>query len=67
MNLPSYIRQHGVPACEVLFGASKFAVTSWLYGARRPRPETAMEIERRTEGAVTMREIFADSKHGIAP
>jgi DNA-binding transcriptional regulator YdaS (Cro superfamily) len=59
MDLPTYIRAQGVAASAALFQVSKYTAASWMYGQRKPRPTTALEIERKTAGTVTVRECFA--------
>lgn len=60
MDLPTYIRQRGIDSSAALFGVSRHTTHSWLYEQRKPRPTKAAEIERKTEGVVTMREIFPE-------
>lgn len=59
MNLPEYIRQIGDEAASRLFCVSERRVRSWRYGARLPKPATALEIERITGGRVTVAEIYS--------
>lgn len=58
MKLPDYIQTTGDAACAALFQVSEHTIDSWKYGKRQPRPEKAVEIEKLTEGRVTVREIY---------
>lgn len=58
MDLPSYIRQHTVPICAERFGVSVHTINSWLYRNRTPSPQLALKIERQSEGAVTLHDIY---------
>lgn len=51
MTLPEYIRSIGVPAFVEQFKRYKVterAATAYMYGQRRPRPELAEQIVRKT-------------------
>lgn len=56
MRLPDYIKKVGVKNFAKTFRLNQRTVTSWLYAARRPRPETARRIVKRTP--VTMEGIY---------
>lgn len=58
MNLPDYIKAVGHESAASLFGVSKWAVKSWRFGERRPRPDKAHEIEALTNGLVRFAEIY---------
>ncbi|HSW83483.1 MAG TPA: hypothetical protein VLH12_08415 [Usitatibacter sp.] len=48
LDLSTFIRRLGVPEAAKLFGVSEHTAKSWLYGERRPRPETALKIVEAT-------------------
>lgn len=60
MDLPAYITHVGDAEAARLFDVTLRAVASWRYGARRPRPRKALEIERVTKGKVRFAEIYRE-------
>lgn len=58
MDLPAYIESVGDARASELFGEPIRTVKSWRYRDRRPRPATAQKIVERTEGAVTLADIY---------
>lgn len=48
MRLPEYIRSVGVTGFAKAINEDERTVKSWLYGARLPRPKTALKIVERT-------------------
>jgi transcriptional regulator with XRE-family HTH domain len=48
MTFPEYIRAIGVSEFARKFGITERAATSYLRGARRPRPELAERIVKKT-------------------
>lgn len=62
MDLPAFIRSRGLDALASRLGVSRFAVKSWLYGERLPRPETAQKIIRESRGRVTMDAIYGEQQ-----
>lgn len=44
MNLPDYIRQTTPTAFAKQFGIEERVAVSYMYGARKPRPELAARI-----------------------
>ena len=56
MRLPDYIKQVGVKNFARAFKLNQRTVISWLYTERRPRPETAQRIVKKTP--VTMEGIY---------
>jgi DNA-binding transcriptional regulator YdaS (Cro superfamily) len=58
MNLPDYIKAIGHEAAAKAFGVSESAIKSWRWGARRPRPDKAHEIEAVTGGRVRFADIY---------
>ena len=63
MNLSDYIKQVGEHHAAKLFGVSVYAIKSWRYGQRAPRPDKANEIVAATGGAVTLSGIYNKQSH----
>lgn len=61
MELKTYIRTHGVPACSARWGFTPRRVQSWLYGQRIPSHKAAMRIVAMTGGEVTLAGIYAQA------
>lgn len=65
MDLPAYIRSfdpenvtRAIDAAAQEWGVGSGAVKDWLYGRRRPRPETAHKIVEGARGKVTLASIY---------
>ena len=59
MNLSEYIIQLGGWAkASKRLGINERTMRSWQYKARRPRPEIALYIVRKSRGAITMQDIY---------
>lgn len=58
MTLSEYIKAIGHESAAKAFGVSESAIKSWRWGARRPRPDKAHEIETVTNGLVRFAEIY---------
>lgn len=58
MNLPDYIKQVGVAEFAKRFGVEERTAISWIYRARRPRPEIAVRIIAETD--VTWEGIYPE-------
>lgn len=58
MRLDDYIRTVGEERAASVLRASIRAIRSWRYGARRPGPLKALDIERATGGIVTFLDIY---------
>lgn len=58
MELSAFIRDIGIDKAAVLLDETPRTVKSWMYRERRPRPEKAPEIVRRTRGRVQFHEIY---------
>jgi DNA-binding transcriptional regulator YiaG len=56
MKLSDYIKDMGDVKFAALIGCSKHAARSWRLGERRPRPEQARKIVKKTP--ITMDEIY---------
>lgn len=65
MTLDDYLRQAGAPTATDLaglLGCNPDQLRQWRHGYadRRPPPAICVELERRTQGAVTCEELRAD-------
>ena len=58
VTLREYIESKGDQAAADLFGVPVRTVMSWRLGDRMPRPKTAQLIVERTEGEVSMNDIY---------
>lgn len=58
MTLSEYIIQLGTVKAAKVLGITERAARSYRYLDRRPRPDIAMQIVRKSKGAVTMQEIY---------
>ena len=61
MRLIDYLSAIGDKTAAELFGVSERRIRSWRYGQRKPRPQTAVEIIRASNGRVTWAGIYHDS------
>lgn len=58
MKLTKYIEMKGVPEFSKKTGVKVRTVQSWLYKQRRPSPDMAINIERKTRGVVSVKECY---------
>lgn len=58
MTLIEYIRKHGDSRCAELFEVKQRTVASWRRGENFPRAKKAREIIDRTDGQVSMDDIY---------
>ncbi len=63
MRLADYIAKMGPDhKFAELVGVARRTVADWRTGNRRPRPEQAQVIVKRTKGLVSMADIYGPSK-----
>jgi DNA-binding transcriptional regulator YdaS (Cro superfamily) len=60
MTILEYITTHGLtrPQFAKRIGVVHQAVSHWISGERHPRPDTAKRIIKKTDGEVTMQDIY---------
>ena len=61
MKLRDYIQEHGDGRCAELFGVEVRTIESWRRGEREPRTTKAVEIAKKTDGAVSFVECYAEA------
>lgn len=57
-SLSDWIERVGYAAAGAILKVKRGTLVSWKLKRRRPRPETAQMIVRRTKGAVTIAGIY---------
>ncbi len=59
MEFRDYLKTLGDERAAELFGVKPRTVRSWRFGERAPRLRQARTIVERTQGAITLAEIYA--------
>jgi DNA-binding transcriptional regulator YdaS (Cro superfamily) len=60
MKIHEYLEKHSITRAKFAkkVGVIEKAVGHWITGARDPKPDTAVKIERVTKGEVTLQDIY---------
>lgn len=58
--LKDYLTSLGDAKAAKIFGVTERAAMSWRLGERRPRPDKALEIVKRSRGRVRFDQIYRD-------
>jgi DNA-binding transcriptional regulator YdaS (Cro superfamily) len=61
MKISYYLKKHNLSraAFAKKAGVIDKAVSHWITGERKPKPATALKIERVTKGEVTLQDIYS--------
>jgi len=60
MDLPSYLEEHEARELAAALGVNPSLISQWKIGYRRISPETAIRIERATNGDITRADLRPD-------
>lgn len=62
MDIPAYLKKHGLTqeAFGKQVGVSQSMVWQWISGMRRVSAEMAVQVEKRTTGAIGRHELRSD-------